>query len=147
MKKKLPLPAECGEKNSQCYQQNAVKKKFTATSRMRWKFFFTAEIANLTNYHRANLNAYLIFTGNIHEVRSGIRYCWIAGGERLEPLYGIFFFVRNLVNAVKKIFSLLKIANSPHSTLKDAGALRWKKFFHRYSPLILHYFGQTSTRA
>ena len=39
--------------------------------------------------------------------------------------------------------------NSPFSalsTLKDAGALRWKKFFfHRYSPLILHYFW-TKTR-
>ena len=29
---------------------------------------------------------------------------------------------------------------SPHSTLKNAGALRWKKFYNRYSPLILHYF-------
>ena len=32
------------------------------------KKFFTAKIANLTNIHRANFNAYLIFTGNIIEV-------------------------------------------------------------------------------
>ena len=32
-------------------------------------------------------------------------------------------------------------ALSPYSTLKDAGALQWKMFcFHRYSPVILHYF-------
>ena len=38
-------------------------------------------------------------------------------------------------------YSYKKSPLSAHSTLKDAGALRWKKFFfHRYSPLILHYF-------
>ena len=67
---------------------------------------------------------------------------------RFEPLYGSFFFVRIPVNAVKKNFHRKiqrnSYKNSPlsaQSTLKDAGALRWKKFFfHRYSPLILHYF-------
>ena len=80
MKKNFsPLPAECVE-----------KKFFTATSRMWWKKnfsllpaecgekkFFIAKIANLTNIHRANFNAYVIFTGNISEVSdrwsSGLR--------------------------------------------------------------------------
>ena len=55
---------------------------------------------------------------------------------RFERLYGSFFFVRIPVNAVKKIFHRKiqrnSYKNSPlsaHSTLKDAGALRWKKFF------------------
>ena len=101
-----PLPAECGERK-----------------------FFTAKIANLTNINNANFNAYLIFTGNVVEVRdrwrSGLRGSWNAWEESFEPLELRFFFVRKLVIAVKKIFSPLKIAkNSPHSTLKDAGALR-----------------------
>ena len=95
-KKISPLPAQCGE-----------KKFFTATSRMRWKKFFTAKIANLTNIHRANFNAYLIFTGNIIEVsdrwRSGLRSWWHAWGRGSN--HGSFVFVRIPVNAVKKKFS------------------------------------------
>ena len=55
-------------------------------------------------------------------------------------------FCRKSSQSGEKNFSTLKPRNSPlkpsnstHSTLKDAGALRWN-FFHRYSPLILQYF-------
>ena len=53
-------------------------------------------------------------------------------------------FLRNPVNAVKKNFTTKNRKNSPHSTLKDLGTLRWKKVF---SPLFTAYdFNQTSTR-
>ena len=71
-RKNSALPAECGEKNFHRNQQNAAKKNFAA------------KIANFTNTHRANFNAYLIFTGNIIKVRdrcrSGLRSWWHAGG-------------------------------------------------------------------
>ena len=149
-----PLPAECGE-----------KKFFTATSRMRWKKnfsplpaecgekkFFTAKIANLTNIQRANFNTYLIFTGNIIAVsdrwRSGLRSWWHAWGRGSNPSAIVSFLEEFRWMRWKKIFHRKiqrnSCKNSPlsaHSTLKDAGALRWKKFFfHRYSSLILHYF-------
>ena len=65
-KKFSPLPAECGEKKFSPLPAECGEKKI-----------FTAKTANLTNIHRANFNAYLIFTGNIIEVsdrwRSGLR--------------------------------------------------------------------------
>ena len=102
------------------------KQIFAAISRVRWKKF-TAKIANLiANIYRAVFNAYLKFTGSIIEVsgrwRSGIRSCWHAGGGRFEPVYDSFFFVRNPLKVVKKIFTAKIRKNSPHSTLKAVGA-------------------------
>ena len=84
--------------------------------------------------------------------RSGIRSWWKSEGEWLEPVYGCLF-VRNPVLAVKKMFtaknrkSYKNAALSPHSTLKDAGALRWKNFL---PPLFITnlklFFDRTSTR-
>ena len=74
-----PLQAGSGEKKTfHRYQQNAVTKNFSPLqAECGEKKFFTAEIANLANIHRANFNAYLIFTGNILAVsdrwRSGLR--------------------------------------------------------------------------
>ena len=77
-----------------------------------------------------------------------MRGCWHAGGERCQPVYGSFFFGRNPVNAVKKVFISKIRKSSPHSTLKDAGALRWEKFF--FAPLftanLTLFFDQTSIR-
>ena len=157
------LPAECGE-----------KKIFTATSRMRLKKIFHRYQQNAVKKNfsplkfqtlqilTANINAYLKFTSNIIKLserwRSGIRRQWHAGGQRFEPVYGCYFFVRNPVNAVKKNFSPLKTANltkihrlKPQIlqkttafnafNAKRCGRFAVKKvFFHRYSPLILHYF-------
>ena len=51
------------------------------------------------------------------------------------------------MNAVKKIFNAMNRKNSPHSTLKNAGALRWKKFFSMlFTANLTLFFGQTSTR-
>ena len=65
-----------------------------------------------------------------------------------NPCTGVSFFKRS-GECGEKIFSPLKTANSPHSTLKDAGALRWKQNF--FSPLftgnLTLIFDQTSTRA
>ena len=139
----LPLPAECGDKK-----------------------FSTAKIANLANNHRANFNAYLIFTGNIIEVsdrwhsgswHSGRWHSYEVGDTHeveVQTLDGSCFFVRIPVNAVKKIFHRKfqrnSYKNSPlsaHSTLKDACAFRGKSFF---SPLftanLTLFFVKTSTR-
>ena len=74
----------------QRYQQNAVKKNFSATGRMWAKKNFspqpaecgekklTAKIAKLTYIHRANFNACLKFTGNIIEVSDR----WSSGIKR-----------------------------------------------------------------
>ena len=92
----------------------------------------------------ASLNDYLKFTGNIIEVRDrwrrGIRRCWHAGGERFEPVYGRFLYLRNPVEAVKKIFTTKNrksYKNSPHPTLKMR-ALSGEKIC--FSPLSLHYY-------
>ena len=107
------------------------------------------------------------FTKNRNEVsdswRSGMRSCWHAGGERFKPVYR-FFFTANPWMRWKKDISALKTANlkisplkkanltknsmlSPPSSQKDAGALWWNFFFHRYSPPLLHYFfDKTLTR-
>ena len=143
-----PLPIECGE-----------KKFFTATSRMRWKKnisplpvecgeknfsplpaecgekkFFTAKLANLTNIHRADFNAYPISTGNIivasDRWRTGLRSWWHAGGRGSNPCTAVSLCKNSGECGEKKIFTKNR-KNSPHSTLKDAGALRWKKSFHR----------------
>ena len=98
-----PLPAKswCGEKTF-----------FSATSRMRWKNKFSPLKLLFLQIFTANFNAYLKFTGNVIKVsdrwRSGIRGCWHAGDERLKPVYGSFFFVRNLVTALKKKFTAKK---------------------------------------
>ena len=61
-----PLQAECGEENFSPLPAECGEKKF-----------FTAKIVNLTFFHRANFNSYLIVTGNIIELsdrwRSGLR--------------------------------------------------------------------------
>ena len=88
-----PLPAECGEKK-----------------------FFTAKIANLTIIHRANFNAYVIFTVNIitaGRITAG-RITAVDGAVDYEvgdthevevrTLLRQFLFVRIPVNAVKKFF-------------------------------------------
>ena len=130
----------------QRYQQNAVKTKFSPLpAECDEKKIFTAKIAILTNIHRANFIAYLKFTANIFEVsdrwRSGIRSCWLARGQRFETCTAVSFFVRNPVNAVKKIFSPLKTAKTHRIQRYKMRALCGENFFfHRYSPLILYYF-------
>ena len=128
--------AKAAKENFHHYQQNTVKKVISTTSWMHWKKI-TAIIANLTNIHRANFNAYHKFTGNIkrrsYRWRRGIGSWWHAGDDWFEPVYSKFLFVRNPVNAVKKIFTAINCKNLPYSTLKFAGALRWKTFF---SPLF-----------
>ena len=78
------------------YQQNVVKKNFSPLpAECGEKKFFTAKIANLTNIHRANFNAYLIFTENIIECsdrwRSGLRSWWYALGRGANPCTAVSF--------------------------------------------------------
>ena len=120
-------PLKWWKKNFHRYQQDAVKK------------IFTTKIANLTNIHRANFNAHLIFIGDIIQVidscRSGLRSWGHAGGK--------FLFCKNSAECGEHF----TVKNSPHSTLKDAGALRWNKFFSPLFTLNLTlFFGQTSAR-
>ena len=96
----------------------------------------------------ANFNAYVKFAGNIKQVcdgwGSGIRSCWHAGGERFEPVYDSFFFVRNPVNAVKKNFAAINSVQR----YKMPALCGKTSFSHRYSPLILlYFFDRTSIRA
>ena len=109
------------------YQQNAVKKYISGTSRMRWKKIFAplpAECGEkkfsplklqILQIFTANFNGYLKMTGIIskvsHRWRSGIRSCWHAWDKRFQPVYGGLFFVNNPLNAVQKIFSQIKTAN------------------------------------
>ena len=85
MGKKSTLPTECGEKNFQQYQQNAVEKY--SPLKLQVLKIFTVKF-----------NSYLKLTGNISEEsenwRIGIRSCCYVGGERFEPVYGVFFFVK-----------------------------------------------------
>ena len=102
---------------------NAVKKSFkqlnffhslNATSRMRWKKRSPLK-SQILQILTANFNAYLKFTGIIIQIgdrwRIEIRSCWHAGGERFEPVYGSFVFLKNPVNALKNFFSPLFAAN------------------------------------
>ena len=130
-----PLPAECGEKK-----------------------IFTARIANLTNIHRANFNACLIFTGNIIALSdrwpSGLRKWWHAWGRGSNPCTAVFF-VRIPVKAVKKNFSpqnstqfLRKFSAFSAFNAKRCGRFAVKKVF--FSPLftanLTIVFDKTSTR-
>ena len=94
--KKIFSPLKRWKKIFHRYQQNAVKKIFSALKSQILQIF------------TAKLNACLKFAGNIIEVserwRSGIRSLWHAGGTWFAPLY-VFFLVRNTANAVKKNFS------------------------------------------
>ena len=109
------------------------RKFFSAISRMRWKKNFSPLSLK---FHILEIFTALIsslkFTGNSIEVsdrwHSWLWSCWHAGYDRLEPVYGRLY-IKNPVNAVKKLFTAKNRKNSPHSTIKDAGALRWKKFF------------------
>ena len=134
------------------YHQNAVKKNFSPLpAECGEKKFFTAKIANLRNIHRANFNAYLLFTGNIIKVserwRSGLPSWPHIWGRGSNPCTAVFF-VRIPVNAEKKNFSpqnstlfLQKFTAFSAFNAKRCGRFALKKvFFHRYSPLILHYF-------
>ena len=131
-----PLPAECGEKK-----------------------FFTAKIANLTNIHRANFNAYLIFTGNIIEVsdrwRSGLRCWWHAWGRGSNPCTAVSFLEDFRWMRWKKKFSpqnstqfLQKLIAFSAFNAKRCGRFAVKKVF--FSPLVTAnltlFFVKTSTR-
>ena len=135
-----------------------MKKKFSPLPAESGKKIFSPLKLQILQIFTAKFNAYLKFAGNIIVVserwRSRVRSWWHACDTWFEPVYGSFFFVRNPVNAVKKIFhrkiqrnSYKKSPLSAHSTLKDAGALRWKQFF---SPLFTAnrtlFFDKTSTR-
>ena len=103
------------QKNFSAVPAECVETKFLPLlAECEEKIFFTAKISNITNIQGLNFNANFEFRGNIIEVsdrwRIGIRSCWHAGGEKLEPMYGNFFFVGNPVNMVKKIFSPLETA-------------------------------------
>ena len=87
MKKKFsPVPAECGEKKN-----------------------FIAKIANLTNIHRANFNAYLIFTENIIDVSDRWRSGLLVGDTQeveVRTLVRQFHFCKNSGECgEKKIFT------------------------------------------
>ena len=136
MKKNSPLPAECGEKKFHRYQQNAVKKIFSS---------LPAECAEkklqIFLIFAAIFNACLKFTGNIINVcerlRSGIKSCRHAGGARFETVYGSFF----CKECGEKIISPQILQKFTAFNAKICGHFAVKKvFFHRYSPLILHYF-------
>ena len=127
-------------------------KKFSAR-RMRWKKFSPLKLQILQTF-TAKFNAYRKFTWKIIKVkerwRSGIRSCWHVGGDRFEPIYGSFFFCKKS-GECDEFFVTAKnhnsYKNSPHSMLKDGGALRWRKFFPPLSTANLTlFFDQTSTR-
>ena len=76
--------------------------------------------------------------------------CWDGGGVRFEPVYGRIFLKKS-GKCVEKNFSPLKTRKclplSPQSTLKDAGALRWKiSFSPLFTANLTVTFDQTSTR-
>ena len=118
------------------YQQNAVKK------------FFTANIANLTNIRCANFNAYLKFTGNIIDAsdrwRSGIRSCWHPGGE-VRTRVRQFLFCKKSGECGEKKISPQKF--TPFNA-KRCGCFAVKNVF--FSPLftgnLTVFFYHTSTR-
>ena len=115
------------------YQQNTVKKNFTA------------KIANRTSILRANFNADLMFTGNVIEIRdrwrSGLRSWWQAGGRGSKPCTEVYFLQEFRYIWRTNFFTAKNRKNSPHSTLKDSGASRWNKFFSPlFTAIILHYF-------
>ena len=110
--------------------------------RMRGQFFSPLKLQTL-QILTAKFNTYLKVAGNFIEWsdrwRSGLQSWWHAGGGCFEPMYGSLFFVGNPVNKWKKKFTAKNrksYKSSPHSALKDVGALRWKFFFttiHRSS--------------
>ena len=125
---------------------NAVKKNnsphFTA--------FFSKihhEIHRISNKISPHLlsNVYSIwfkFSWNINKVRdswsSGISSWRHAGGQRFEPLWGRFIFVRILRTRWKKINR-----DSRHSPQKDVTNTQWKFFF---TEVLMKIHRQTSTR-
>ena len=140
-----PLPVQCGEKNYSPLPVECGEKIFSPRPpECCEEKIFTAKIANLKL-------SYLKFTRNIFEVSDRwlfwLRSWWHAGGEWFEPVYGSFFFVTKPVNAVKRNFSPLnstqifqKITAFTAFNAKRCGRFAVKKvFFHRYSPLILHF--------
>ena len=120
----LAVQADCGEKNFQRYQQNAVKKYFQRYQDSMKKNFhryqdavkkFSPLKSQILKKFSSIFNANFKFTGNIIEVsdkrrRSGIRSCWHTGGERFETVSGNFFCKKS-VNAVKDSFPPLTTAN------------------------------------
>ena len=130
------------QKNFQRYQQNAVKKFSPLLTECREKN--SPLKSQILQIFTANFNAYLKFTGNIIEVsdswRSGIRSCQNAGGERCETVHGSFFFRKKSVQCGEKNFTAIKKQKLTAFNAKTFGRFAAKKFFfHRYSPLILHY--------
>ena len=115
------------KKNFHRYQQNAVKKNFSPL-KLQILQKFTALISTLILYSQEISLKYVTDdavdyeVGHTHEVE-----VWTQIS---------FFFVRIPVNAVKKKFSpqnstlfLQKITAFSAFNAKNAGALRWKKFF------------------
>ena len=113
---------------------------------------FSPRKSQILQLFTANFNAYPKFTGNFTDVsdrwRSGIGSCWHAGGERFEPVYDSFFFVRSPVNAVKNNFSPLKTAKFTAFNAEKMLAYCGDKSF--FSPLftanLTWFFDRTSTR-
>ena len=69
--------------------------------------------------------------------RSGLNNWRHAGGQRLETVWGRFFFLRILRTRWKLIIH----RDSPRSPQKDVRNRRWKSFFfHRISPHFLRNF-------
>ena len=118
---------------------DAVKKKFTTFHRISYK-----------NSPHLLSNVYSIwfkFTRNAKVVSdswgSGVSSWRHAGGQRIEPVWGRFFFVRILRTRWKKIIH----RDSPHSPQKDVRNTRWKLFFSpHFTAFLTKIHHQTSTR-
>ena len=116
---------------------NAVKKKFIIFHRISYKNSPRNSPHFLQKFTAYDFKVYSIwfkFTWNFNDVSdswlSGQSSWRHAGGQRYEPVWGGFFFIRKLRTRWKKIIH----RNSPHSPQKNVRNTRWKLFFfHRIS--------------
>ena len=129
------------------YQQNGVKKNFQRYQDAVKKILPLK--LQILQIFTAKFNAYLKFTwSSIEESdrwRSGIRSCWHVGGERTEPVSGSFFCKKSGELFHRYIPQILQ--NFISFNGKTCGHFAVKRAFHRYSPLILHFYYQTLNRS